>query len=748
MSLEYVYPTDRLLTGGSYSNEELFARMHATSDLAGVWSAADDQHYCGKWEVQLYVDDEVAQPVTTHLYAGFQCTEFAARGVQMHKTFVVPQNDDYRRLIYLDLDIRNTTAEERRLVITGDISYPEQAWLQFTKPPDLYQKLKRVVSTARDGLIVSKTVGREQEVRVLSPGVPLAHQILDDKGVQYVTEPMVLGPAERRVIWFAMVFSNQGEELALPHVHLNGEAATALERTASWWEDFARQTRITTPSPLLNRGLAWCKVNMGRQRVRYPSGWGFTNDPPQDVLVVRDAAWFVLGSDYLMPDFSMGILDLLARTAVEPGGKLTEYVLTCETPPYCYDYGLNVNDNTPLYVIAVWHHFLVTGNEEFIRSVYQTAVNAGEYLLTQRLGESGLIYCTSEEANVWGIAGWRNIIPGYQQNGAVTEINAEACYAFRCLGEMATLLGNEAQGRRWQAEADLLRERINRWLVSPDTGLYLVNIDTAGKRHQELTGDMVFPVMLGVADEGLARRTLQALYEPEFWTPFGVRTVGKNQPGYDPEYGMRLTGGIWPNLTAWVAYASRELYPERMVEAMENIYRICEVPVPREYRNVVPGQFPECLHGENFESRGMSLSPWMPATYLWVALEGILGLTLTPGGPQVNPHLPPHWHWLGVRSMPWRGGQASMFVVEGKVHSTIPVTSNLPVELFEEDVTGQFAAADQEDIIALRRGSELVVFIAAPEDRQLDLRVPLEIIGREHRLHLGLEAGNYMLMRL
>ena len=89
-----------------------------------------------------------------------------------------------------------------------------------------------------------------------------------------------------------------------------------------------------------------------------------------------------------------------------------------------------------------------------------------------------------------------------------------------------------------------------------------------------------------------------------------------------------------------------------------------------------------------------------------------------------------------------------MFVVEGKVHSTIPVTSNLPVELFEEDVTGQFAAADQEDIIALRRGSELVVFIAAPEDRQLDLRVPLEIIGREHRLHLGLEAGNYMLMRL
>jgi len=746
MPLEYTYPTAALLTGGSYSNQELFTRLHAATDLAGVWSASDDQHYCGKWQVRVYVDGQAAEPRLTRLAPAFQTTEMECGGVRVAKTFLVPEDVAYRHTVYFLIDLENVSAEPHTIMLTGDISYPEQAWMQFSKIPDLYQKLKKVISRQQDGLVISHTQGRENEVRVIASQPPLQQPFFDDKGVQYLTDPFILEPGEKRTLHATMTFSNQGEPPAVQHVHLDGAVEEARARTLAWWDRFLRITDITTPSPVLNRGLAWAKINMGRQRVHYPCGWGFTNDPPQDVLVVRDAAWFILGSDYLMPDFSMGMLELLLHTAVEPGGKMTEYVLTCESPPYRYDYGLNVNDNTPLFVIAVWHHYLTTGNEVLTRTLYPVARDAANYMLSQRMGQQGLVYCTSEEANVWGIAGWRNIIPGYQQNGAVTEINAETVWALECLAELAAALGFTSDSDHWHEQAADLRERINRFLISSETGLYVVNIDTAGVRHDQLTGDMVFPLLAGVADSAMARRTLQALYQPEFWTPYGVRTVAKGQPGYDPEYGMRLVGGIWPNLTAWVAYASRELYPEKMVEAMENIYRICEVPVPRDFRNVVPGQFPECMHGENFESRGMSLSPWMPATYLWVALEGMLGLRPRPDGMEVTPHLPARWHWMGVRNMPWRGRSISIFVADGVIYSTEAVTSPLPVEVYEEDITDRFGGA--EGVIALRRGEEVAVFIPAPTERQVELHIPAEITGRERTLRVGLETGAYTLLRL
>lgn len=749
MRLEYEYPTERLLLGGSYSNSELFARLHAGSDLAGVWSAADDQHYCGKWELRLYVDGELARPTTTRLTAAYQSTMLEARGVLIRKSCLVPEGVEHRQAVYLLLEIDNPTADPHTVVVTGDIRYPELAWLEFTKPPDIYQKQKRVISHAEDSLIVSKTIGRPNEVRLLASGAPLAEHFFDDQGVQFVVEPITLAAGSRHRMHFEMAFSNEGEQQARSHVNLDeAYLGQTMRCTRAWWEGYGGTATIITPSALLNRGLAWSKINMGRQRVRYPCGWGFTNDPPQDVMVVRDAAWFILGSDYLMPDFSMGMLDMISNTAVETNGKLTEYVLACEHPPYRYDYGLNVNDDTPLFVGALWHHVLATGETDLGRALFPLARAACEYLLTQRLGESGLVYCTSEESNMWGIAGWRNIIPGYQQNGAVTEINAETYWAFRCLAELATVLGLDHEAGRWQREAAELRARINEWLISPTTGLYIVNIDTAGVRHEELTGDMVFPLLFDVADDDVARRTLEALYQPEFWTPYGVRTVGKNQPGYDPEYGMRLTGGIWPNLTAWVAFASRRLFPEKMVEALLNIYRICESPVPRQFRNLVPGQFPECLHGENFESRGMSLSPWMPATYHWVGVEGLIGLTLGADGPAVNPNLPPGWHWSGVRNLPWQGGHLSLFVSEGVVYSTAPLQSRWPVEVFEEDVTHHFPEAEQADMIALRRGEELAIMVGAPEERLVELHLPAELAGRAQTVRLTLEPGTHSVIRL
>ena len=80
-----------------------------------------------------------------------------------------------------------------------------------------------------------------------------------------------------------------------------------------------------TPSPLINRGVVWAKVNMLRVIKEYPQGWGSTNSPPSDILVSRDTSWFVHGYDYFLPQFSRDAIELFNRF-LEPSGQVVEYV--------------------------------------------------------------------------------------------------------------------------------------------------------------------------------------------------------------------------------------------------------------------------------------------------------------------------------------------------------------------------------------------------------------------------------------
>ena len=453
--------------------------------------------------------------------------------------------------------------------------------------------------------------------------------------------------------------------------------------------------------------------------------------------MVRDIAWFSVGSDYLTPDFSRGTMELVRDYGVEPGGELTEYIMACENPPFKSNYGLNINDNTPLFIFAVHHHYALTADEEFLRGMWPTVRNAANWILDQK--RAGLIWCTSEESNVWGIASWRNIIPEYQINGAVTEINTECYMALRLAGRCAEMVGEFEESERFLREALELKEKINAQLVSEKTGLYLLNIDYSGKRRHNVTGDLVFPAMFGVADEEMREKILQRLYAEDVWTSFGVRTVPSTEPEYDPEYGMRLIGGIWPNLTAWVAYASRIDHPEKMIEGMHNIFRISEVEELVAHKNVVPGQFPECLHGDTFQSRGMALSPWMPATFIWLAIDGLLGFRPQVTELSVQPHLPESWQWLAIKNVPYRGRHFSLFYHLGTIYSSQQVDTGYPLELYDEDVSD--LVESNAYVIALRRDKEVVLLIGVPERQGVTLTLRPPLVSEEQRFDFLMNPG-------
>lgn len=487
-------------------------------------------------------------------------------------------------------------------------------------------------------------------------------------------------------------------------------ARTALEATRRWYEGLLEATVIQSPSAEVDLGVHWAKANMSRVMGESAAGRGFTNDPGKSTNCVgRDAAWFVHGCDWLEPSFSAALLRGFARHQ-ERDGKIVEYfdLRTGKTN----DDGLNVNDNTPLFALAAAHHALAGGDRQVIEELYPAARRAVEQVLGER-DDRGLVFCVADGTGARGIVGWRNVIPDYRLSGATTELNSEAFAALKKISVLASMLGKERDAERYAAEAESLRDSVERHLRNPENGLYYLTLDVDGRPRSSLSSDLLFPVIFGISDDATSTRIVQRLREADFWTEAGIRTVPRDAAEYGPSRGTGLLGGVWVGVTFWYAFAAARFMPEIMVEALEKTF--AHYSREPSTTNTVPGEFSEWLHGETLINEGMMLSPWFPPRYLWAAIEGACGLEATPQGARITPRLPPEWMWLAACNVPLQGQPISWLAVRMDglcLFTTRPVESEMTVEVYDRDVTGEIAVEGEESaVVAFARRGRVLVFI-------------------------------------
>jgi hypothetical protein len=523
-----------------------------------------------------------------------------------------------------------------------------------------------------------------------------------------------LAPGERTRLAFLTAISGRGEEYAVTAYRDGQDAQAALESTLQHLEEALSCGQVLTPDPVINQGALWSKVNMRRVMARYPQGPAFTNEPGGSSNVVgRDVAWFVYGNDHVAPAFSRTLLDTFARLQY-PDGKIAEYYNALDGR--VEDYGLNINDDTPLFILAVNHHYRATGDLAWLRDVYPVVARAARYIIAQE-DERGLVFCSAHDprGNVWAIAGWRNVIPQYSINGAVTELNAECSAALRAAGHLTQNLGlAEDQAQEFFGAAQRLRAAMDAHLLNPENGLYYLNIDIDGNVHSDVTGDEVFPVMFRVCDEDVGFRIISRLNSPDFWTTGGLRTASRDDPLYDPFRFVGLIGGVWPGLTWWYAFAAARYHPEFMVGALQSSFQ--HYAAAPKANNTVPGQFSEWFDGESLVNRGMRLSPWEPPRFMWAAVEGVCGLMLTPGQPRIRPLVPATWKWVALRRLPYHGTMLTYFAArqEGEFHIYANAGIETPhtTDRFDEDVSPLVHAfSSSAAVVALRRPGCVLVLV-------------------------------------
>lgn len=547
------------------------------------------------------------------------------------------------------------------------------------------------------------------------PGVSLSGRT-DGMGalVGALQKDLVILPGEVKEIVFAAGFSPDGRDGLLRVMGRYGDHASALEMTIDLYARFLDVSEVVTPDLVLNQGGQWSKANMIRVLAEYPQhGTAFTNEPGESCnIVARDMCWYVYGNDLLAPDVSC---KLLANLAVlqEESGKIIEYYngVTGRVE----DYGLNINDNTPLFILAAAHHLNATAHRPCIDSLYPRIVRAAEYILAQ-IDDRGLVFCTSRGTGVYGIAGWRNIIENRNISGAVTEVNAECCAALRALGDIAGTIGKPDDRDKYLTASDRLREAINVHLLNPKNGTYYLNIDPDGNAHTEVTADEVFPLLFGVTDEQTRLLISTRLSSPDFLTDAGLRTVPSQNPLYIPDKRVGLEGGVWPGVTWWYAMASANTDPSLMVNALRSSYQhYIEEPG---IHNTVPGQFSEWFDGQSLVNRGMRLSPWEPPRFLWALLEGAVGLGIGMMECTVNPRLPEEWRWLRLRNAPYHDSEISFFMGRDGgdmcLYTTSGFTSKHRVRRYEEDVSDKVSVLSADMFTAaFRTGAQTVICLAS-----------------------------------
>lgn len=520
-----------------------------------------------------------------------------------------------------------------------------------------------------------------------NPRYPLANTTAE-KGetVASLQKTVFLRPGDRQRMAFVVAFTPNGEREIGRIYRGVTDYEKLLKQTISRYRNVLGQADVMTPDTLINQGVQWCKANMLRVLANYPQGIAFTNDPGKSShVVVRDAAWFAFGSDYILPEASCDLLEQMAKQQKD-SGLIVEYynALTGETN----DYGLNINDNTPLFILAAAHHIETTGHRGCADGLYLPMVNAAQYIISQE-DDRGLVYCSADGTGVYGIAGWRNIIEDRSINGAVTEINSECYAALAAVSRICRLRGEEDKAKFFREKADALRTAINEHLKNPNNGMYYLNIDTHGNPITEVTADEVFPMIFGVSDEDTSRLITLRLSNPEFMTSAGLRTSSSLNPVYNPDTFVGLQGGVWPGVTWWYAMASVQSDPSLMVDSLKKSYRQY-IENPSIY-NTVPGQFSEWFDGESLVNRGMRLSPWEPPRFLWAMIEGAVGLTIVDRNVDIRPRIPYDWRWLRVRNLKTTAGTIDFFAARHqdklRFYTTSKFLNREDAEIFDTDLT-------------------------------------------------------------
>ncbi|MHA1859663.1 MAG: amylo-alpha-1,6-glucosidase [Candidatus Asgardarchaeia archaeon] len=193
------------------------------------------------------------------------------------------------------------------------------------------------------------------------------------------------------------------------------------------------------------------------------------------------------------------------------------------------------SDATPLWISALAHYVLNSGDVEFLKIVEEKLIRAVEWCRTMDSDGDGLL-------EVDGKYTWMDTL---KRNGKPVDLQA---IWFKALTDAKLLLGLLDKEIVSYSEIEDLKSRIEEEFWNESVGFYYDRIES-GFKVDTKTVNSIFPVLFEVSKKPL--RVIEQLESDEFTGVFGVRTFSKSEEDFNP-VGYH-TGSAWGRITGLMA---------------------------------------------------------------------------------------------------------------------------------------------------------------------------------------------------
>ena len=274
---------------------------------------------------------------------------------------------------------------------------------------------------------------------------------------------------------------------------------------------------------------------------------------------------------WLDASVARGVLRVLADTqalTIDPGsdaqpGKILHELRHGEMAnlgevPFRRYYGSV--DATPLFIMLAGMYFDCTGDQQTISAIWPNIEAALRWIdeYGDRDGDGFVEYYRETES---GLAnqGWKDShdaifhADGSDVEGpvALCEVQGYVFAAKHLAARMAMRLGFIGLASTLSQQAEQLRAQFETTFWCEDIGTYFLALDGAKRPCRVRASNAGHVLFAGIAAPDRARRVAATLLSPDGFSGWGIRTLARGEPRYNPM--SYHNGSVWPHDNALIA---------------------------------------------------------------------------------------------------------------------------------------------------------------------------------------------------
>jgi glycogen debranching enzyme len=344
-----------------------------------------------------------------------------------------------------------------------------------------------------------------------------------------------------------------------------------------------RGARLRSSGRLFNEWLDKSRADLALLTSELSTGpYPYAGIPWFSTPFGRDAIITALQTLWLDTGLARGVLAFLAASQAQetspfqdavPGKILHETrkgeMTALRELPFGRYYG--GVDTTPLFVMLAGAYARRTGDLAFIDTLWPALEAAMAWI--RGLGDTNrdgfLDYVRGAET---GLAnqGWKDSEDSiFHADGstpptpiAVVEVQGYVFAANRAMAELADRRGDRNAARIWRADAERVREAVERRFWLEDLGFYGLAVDGEGRVCRVKASNAGHLLYVGLPKPERGRKVAELLLSPAFSTGWGIRTLAHSEARFNPM--SYHNGSVWPHDNSIIAvglrrYGLREL---------------------------------------------------------------------------------------------------------------------------------------------------------------------------------------------